>query len=88
MESFFLEVAMADNEDPTGERTFLHDLSNIIAITQGNLQLLMRKIKKNPDEVKIEDISSKLEVTSNSVTRMIDLLNLRRETFKAKTPGE
>ena len=75
-------------EDPTGERAFLHDLSNIIAITQGNLQLLMRKIKKNPDEVKIEDVSTKLEATSNSVTRMIDLLNSRRETFKAKTPGE
>ncbi len=73
-------------DDPTGERTFLHDMSNVIAIVQGTVQMLIRKIQKNPAEAKIEDIVAKLEATTKSVTRMIDLLNARRDVMRANEP--
>lgn len=73
-------------EDPTGERTFLHDMSNVIAIVQGTVQMMIRKIQKNPAEAKIEDIVAKLEATTKSVTRMIDLLNARRDVMRANEP--
>ena len=73
-------------DDPTGERTFLHDMSNVIAIVQGTVQMMIRKIQKNPAEAKIEDIVAKLESTTKAVTRMIDLLNARREVMRANEP--
>ena len=74
---------MGLNDDPTGEREFLHDLSNIISIAQGCLDLLMRKIEKNPGEVKIEDMMPKLESSVNAVKRMVKLLNARRDKVRA-----
>ena len=71
------------NDDPTGEREFLHDLSNIISIAQGSLDLLMRKIEKNPGDVKIEDMMPKLESSVNAVKRMVKLLNARRDKVRA-----
>jgi hypothetical protein len=73
---------MDPKDDPTGEREFLHDLSNIVAIAQGNLHLLMRKIQKNPAEVKIEDLMPKLESSVNAITRLVDQLNARREKVR------
>jgi hypothetical protein len=73
-------------EDPTGERTFLHDMSNIIAIVQGTVQMVIRKIQKNPAEATIEEVALKLEATTKSVTRMIDLLNARREVLRLNDP--
>ena len=74
------------SDDPTGERAFLHDMSNVIAIVQGTVQLMMRKIQKSPSEVKIEDVVVKLEATTKSITRMIDLLNARRELLRNLEP--
>ena len=73
-------------EDPTGERTFLHDMSNIIAILQGTVQMVIRKIQKNPAEATIEEVALKLEATTKSVTRLIDLLNARREVLRLNDP--
>ena len=58
-------------------------MSNVIAIVQGTLQMLIRKIQKNPDEAKMEDIVAKLEATTKSITRLIDLLNARRDVHRA-----
>ncbi len=74
---------MDPKDDPTGEREFLHDLSNVVAIAQGNLHLLMRKIQKNPGEFKIEDAMPKLEASVNAITRMVDHLNARRDKVRA-----
>ena len=74
------------SDDPTGERAFLHDMSNVIAIVKGTVQLMMRKIQKSPSEVKIEDVVVKLEATTKSITRMIDLLNARRELLRNLEP--
>ena len=74
------------NDDPTGEQEFLHDLSNIISIAQGSLDLLMRKIERNPGEVKIEDMMPKLESSVNAVKRMVKLLNARRDKVRAAMP--
>lgn len=74
------------SDDPTGERTFLHDMSNVIAIVQGTVQMMIRKIQKNPAEAKIEDVVLKLESTTKSITRMIDLLNARREVLRNLEP--
>ena len=71
------------SEDHTGEKNFLHDISNVIAIVQGTVQMLIRKIQKNPDEAKMEDIVAKLEATTKSITRLIDLLNARRDVHRA-----
>jgi hypothetical protein len=70
------------SDDPTGERAFLHDMSNVIAIVQGTVQLMMRKIQKSPSEAKIEDVVVKLEATTKSINRMVDLLNARREILR------
>ena len=73
---------MNSSEDPTGEREFLHDLSNIIAIVQGNMHLLMRKIQKDPAAIKIDEIMPKLESSMTAVNRMVGFLNARREKVR------
>ena len=73
---------MDPKDDPTGEREFLHDLSNIIAVAQGNLHLIVRKIQKSPADVKAEDLVPKLEVSLNSMNRMVEFLNKRREVVR------
>ena len=83
LEVLYVGEIMDPKDDPTGEREFLHDISNVVAIAQGNLHLLMRKIQKNPAEVKIEDLMPKLEASVNAIARMVDQLNVRREKVRA-----
>jgi hypothetical protein len=73
---------MTPAEDPTGERTFLHDLSNIVAVAQGNLHLILLKAKKNPGEMKVEDVLAKVEQSLTSMNKMVEFLNARREVVR------
>ena len=78
---------MSEGGDQSAERTFLHDLCNLLAISQGNLHLLMRKIQKNPGDMKPEDLVAKLEVSLNSVNKITDLVNQRRSVLKGESPA-
>ncbi len=74
---------MTPSEDPTGERSFLHDLSNLVAVVQGNLHLLSVKAKKNPDAFKTEDVMKRVEPALASMTKLVELLNSRREQVRS-----
>jgi len=74
---------MTPSEDPTGERTFLHDLSNVVAVAQGHLHFIMMKSKKNPDALKVEDLLTKVEIVLASMNKTIELLNARREIVRS-----
>ena len=78
---------MSEGEEHSAERTFLHDLCNVLAVAQGNLHLLMRKLQKNPGDLKPEDIIAKLEVSLNSVNKITELVNQRRAVLKGESPA-
>ncbi len=67
-----------NNEVSQRERMFLHDLCNVMAITQGILHLLVAKMKKDPTDLNAGDITEKLEKGLSSLNRMLDLVNKRR----------
>jgi hypothetical protein len=73
---------MTPAEDPTGERAFLHDLSNILAVAQGNLHLILLKAKKSPGDLKVEDLLAKVEVSMSSMNKMVEFLNARRDIVR------
>jgi hypothetical protein len=75
---------MTPSEDPTGERTFLHDLSNVVAVAQGHLHLIVMKAKKNPDALKVDDLLKKVDTILASMNKTIELLNARREVVRSR----
>jgi hypothetical protein len=80
--SFFGGIVMNQMNDPNGERQFLHDASNVLALAHGHLHLLIRGIQKNPADCKIEDVTLKLEGIMASVNRLVDLVHARREIYR------
>ena len=44
------------------DRKFLHDISNRLAVAHGNVHILLRKIKKNNNNVSMELVEEKLNV--------------------------
>lgn len=60
------------------ERKFMHDLSNPMAIAQGNIKLTLRKLKKDEGAMTISEIIERLEKTSEAFERMNEMMSLRR----------
>ena len=75
---------MDPKQNSTGEREFLHDICNLVAIAQGNLHLLIRRIEKNPSDVKVADLLPKLEASINAIGRMVEQLSARRLKLRAE----
>lgn len=64
--------------EPTTERAFLHELCNATAVTHGILHLIMMKAKKNPSEMRSEDLLLRVEKALESVEKMNKLIFDRR----------
>ena len=60
------------------ERKFMHDLSNPMAIAQGNIKLTLRKLKKDEGAMTISEIIERLEKTSEAFERINEMMSLRR----------
>ena len=67
--------------EPSPERIFLHDLCNAMAVSQGLIHLIMLKAKKDPPELKLDDMIARLEKVLASVDRMNKLVNDRRNVI-------
>ncbi|SMF54776.1 hypothetical protein [Pseudobacteriovorax antillogorgiicola] len=61
------------------ERKFMHDLSNPIAIAQGNIKLTLRKLKKDPNSLTIEQIVERLGKASEAFDRVSEMMSSRRQ---------
>ena len=71
----------------SAERVFLHDICNVIAVAQGNLYLIVRGIKKKPDEVKMDELVAKIEASLASITKLTEMVNHRRAVIKGEIPA-
>ena len=79
---------MVDQEDLNnlirGERTFLHDASNPLAIAYGNIRLLVIKLEKDPTCMDIPAILEKLNKSLKSFDKVNTLLEERRNYIKSR----
>ena len=60
------------------ERKFLHNLANPMAIAQGNIKLVLRKLLKNSESLSTEEIIDRLSKASDAFDRITDMMAERR----------
>lgn len=65
------------------EQVFLHDLSNPLAIAYGNIRILAKKLKQDPQSFSMEDILSRLEASLVAFDQANDKIRTRREMIHA-----
>ncbi len=70
------------------ERKFLHELGNAIAVASGQVMLAVKKIKKPPGEVNLEEVQTKLDSAQAAMTRLVELIHKRREFLHASAGSE
>lgn len=63
------------------ERQFLHDLSNPIAVSLGNIKILHRKIKQDPATFPHDAIIERLEKALQAFNTMQELIANRRRAL-------
>lgn len=66
------------------ERSFLHDISNLLVVAQGMSNYVFGKLKEEKPEDSKEVI--RLGKSLKAINDMVDLVKQRREAVKAKGP--
>ena len=56
----------------------MHDLSNPLAIAQGNVKLVLRKLNKDPNSLAISEIMERLTKASDAFDRATEMIADRR----------
>lgn len=64
------------------EREFLHGLANSLAISYGNIKLLLSKLDKDPSALSLETIKEKLVKAAGHFEKANSLLEERRRFLK------
>ncbi|NRA65092.1 MAG: hypothetical protein HRU19_11460 [Pseudobacteriovorax sp.] len=65
------------------ERKFIHDICNPLAIAQGNVKLIIRKLKKNSIS-DLSEVLERLDKAAEAFDRVDDLIEDRREWLKSQ----
>ena len=77
--------AMANDR---GERGFLHDISSPLAVGQGNLRIIISKLKADPPAIAGQPLLEKLEKVMTSFEKIMNLVNDRRQATRKALPEE
>ena len=70
------------------DRKFLHDISNRLAVAHGNVHILLRKMKKNNNNVSIELVEEKLNVVFGALDTAKTMLTEKRATLIEEEANE
>ena len=70
------------------ERGFLHDISSPLAVGQGNLNIIISKLKAVPPAIEGQALLDKLDKVATAFNKIARLLNERRIATRPDTTKE
>lgn len=75
------------NTSDRGERGFLHDISSPLAVGQGNLRIIISKLKADPPAIDGKVLLDKLEKVASAVDKIVGIVNDRRIATRRERPN-